>query len=123
MVSVSDPAASTYTPDELPPIAENPSSVGAPAATYSPKLDDPWTVSPFDDTVAAVARWLTPRTAWLTLRLFSVAAVAAPSMITPYQEPALADTPRSVTGATTVPLTVSVPRTTSSVRPVSRPEA
>ena len=55
LVSVSEPALSMYTPDELPPIAEKPLKVGAPAATYKPKLDALCTVTPLDDTVAAVA--------------------------------------------------------------------
>ncbi len=122
-VSASDPLPSTYTPLLLLPMADRPSKVGFPAATYRPYVSAFWMVNPLDDTVAAVARWLTPRTAWLMLRLLSVAAAAVLSMIRPYQEPGLADTPPIVTGDTTVPLTVRVPRTVSSTRLVSRPEA
>ena len=59
----------------------------------------------------------------MTVRLFSVAAAAVVSITTPYQEPGLVDTPRSDTGETTVPFTVSVPRTISSTRPGSVPAA
>src|SRR5262245_55215032 len=73
--------------------------------------------------VPPVARWRIPTVGFAIVRFETASVGPLPSTTRPYQAPGDDAAPANCTGCAAVPLTVSVPRTVSSVRVASWPEA